>query len=135
MPTGKVKWFNPEKGFGFLAREDGPDVFVHKDALPAGTNELKPGQRVEFGIVAGRRGDQALQVRILDPLPSVSAAHAAAHSAATRKKPDELVPIIEDLIKLLDDIGEGLRHGRHPDRAESRKVGSVLRAVAADLES
>ncbi|MCW2580807.1 MAG: cold-shock DNA-binding domain protein, partial [Blastococcus sp.] len=32
MPTGKVKWFNPEKGFGFLAREDGPDVFVHKDA-------------------------------------------------------------------------------------------------------
>ena len=73
MPTGKVKWFNPEKGFGFLAREDGPDVFVHKDALPAGTAELKPGQRVEFGIVAGRRGDQALQVRILDPLPSVAA--------------------------------------------------------------
>ena len=56
MPTGKVKWFNPEMGFGFLAREDGPDVFVHKDALPAGTAELKPGQRVEFGIVAGRRG-------------------------------------------------------------------------------
>ncbi len=68
MPTGKVKWFNPEKGFGFLAREDGPDVFVHKDALPAGTAELKPGQRVEFGIVAGRRGDQALQVR--DPRPA-----------------------------------------------------------------
>ncbi len=73
MPTGKVKWFNPEKGFGFLSREDGPDVFVHKDALPSGTAELKPGQRVEFGIVAGRRGDQALQVRILDPLPSVAA--------------------------------------------------------------
>ena len=73
MPTGKVKWFNPEKGFGFLSREDGADVFVHKDALPAGTTELKPGQRVEFGIVAGRRGDQALQVRMLDPLPSVAA--------------------------------------------------------------
>ena len=127
MPTGKVKWFNPEKGFGFLAREVGPDVFVHKDALPSGTAELKPGQRVEFGIVAGRRGDQALQVRILDPLPSVA--------AAGRKKPDELVPIIEDLIKLLDDVGEGLRHNRHPDRQESRKVASVLRAVAADLES
>ena len=127
MPTGKVKWFNPEKGFGFLSREDGPDVFVHKDALPSGTAELKPGQRVEFGIVAGRRGDQALQVRVLDPLPS-----AVAH---TRKKPDDLVPIIEDLIKLLDDVGEGLRRGRHPDRAESRKVASVLRAVATDLES
>ena len=45
------------------------------------------------------------------------------------------MPIIEDLIKLLDDVGEGLRRGRHPDRAESRKVASVLRAVAADLET
>jgi cold shock protein len=126
VPTGRVKWFNPEKGFGFLSREDGPDVFVHKDALPSGTTELKPGQRVEFGIVAGRRGDQALQVRVLDPLPSVA--------AATRKKPDELVPIIEDLIKLLDSVSNTLRRGRHPDRAESRKVAAVLRAVATDLE-
>ena len=130
MPTGRVKWFNPEKGFGFLSREDGPDVFVHKDALPSGTTELKPGQRVEFGIVAGRRGDQALQVRVLDPLPSV----AATVAEQKRKKPDEMVPIIEDLIKLLDDVGEGLRRGRHPDRSESRKVASVLRAVATDLE-
>ena len=43
-------------------------------------------------------------------------------------------PIIEDLIKLLDDVGEGLRRGRHPDRGESRRVASVLRAVATDLE-
>jgi cold shock protein len=126
VPSGKVKWFNPEKGFGFLSREGGPDVFVHKDALPAGTTELKPGQRVEFGIVAGRRGEQALQVQVLDPLPSVV--------AATRKKPDDLVPIIEDLIKLLDDVSEGLRHGRHPDKPTARKVASVLRAVATDLE-
>src|SRR5205807_255738 len=118
VPTGRVKWFNPEKGFGFLSREDGPDVFMHKDALPAGTTELKPGQRVEFGIVAGRRGDQALQVRVLDPLPSV----AATVAAASRKKPDELVPIIEDLIKLLDDTSNSLRRGRYPDRAVSRKV-------------
>ena len=126
MPSGKVKWFNAEKGFGFLAREGGPDVFVHKDALPAGTSELKPGQRVEFGIVQGRRGDQALQVQVLDPLPSAV--------AGTRKKPDDLVPIIEDLIKLLDDVSEGLRHGRHPDKPMARKVASVLRAVATDLE-
>ena len=127
MPSGKVKWFNAEKGFGFLAREGGPDVFVHKDALPAGTTELKPGQRVEFGIVQGRRGDQALQVQVLDPLPSAV--------AGTRKKPDDLVPIIEDLIKLLDGVSEGLRHGRHPDKPMARKVAAVLRAVAADLEA
>ena len=52
MPTGKVKRFNPEKGFGFLAREDGPDVFVHKDALPAGTD----GQAGSAGGVRHRRG-------------------------------------------------------------------------------
>ena len=126
MPSGKVKWFNAEKGFGFLAHEGGPDVYVHKDALPAGTSELKPGQRVEFGIVAGRRGDQALQVQVLDPLPSVV--------AATRRKPDDLVPIIEDVIQLLDGVSEGLRHGRHPDKPTARKIAAVLRAVAGDLE-
>ena len=126
MPSGKVKWFDAEKGFGFLAHPEGPDVFVHKDALPAGTAELKPGQRVEFGIVQGRRGDQALQVQVLDPLPSAV--------ASTRKKPDDLVPIIEDLIRLLDGVSEGLRHGRHPDKPAARKVAAVLRAVAADLE-
>ena len=131
MPTGRVKWFNPEKGFGFLSREDGPDVFVHKDALPTGTTELKPGQRVEFGIVAGRRGDQALQVRVLDPLPSV----AASVAAAGRKKPDELVPIIEDLIKLLDDVSNSLRRGRYPERAESRKIAGLLRAFADNLDA
>ena len=47
MPTGKVKWFNGEKGFGFLADDEGAEVFVHRDALPAGVEELKPGQRVE----------------------------------------------------------------------------------------
>src|SRR5438309_12016538 len=130
VPTGKVKFFNADKGFGFLSNDEGDDVFVHKDALPTGTTELKPGQRVEFGIVAGRRGDQALQVRVLDPLPSV----AATVAAASRKKPDELVPIIEDLIKVLDDVANARRHGRYPDRAVSRKVAAVLRAVATDLE-
>lgn len=55
MPTGKVKWFDAGKGFGFLSREDGDDVYVHTDALPEGVTTLKPGTRVEFGIVSGRR--------------------------------------------------------------------------------
>ena len=54
MPTGKVKWYDAEKGFGFLARDDGGEVFVHSSALPSGTTTLGKGQRVEFGIVEGR---------------------------------------------------------------------------------
>ena len=126
MPTGKVKWFSPEKGFGFLSRDEGEDVFVHRDALPEGVAELKPGQRVEFGVAQGRRGEQALSVRVLDPLPSLV--------KAQRKAPDELAPIVEDLIKLLDSVSNSLHRGRHPDRAASRKVATVLRAVADDLE-
>ncbi|WP_310526271.1 cold shock domain-containing protein, partial [Nocardioides sp.] len=61
MPSGKVKWFDVDKGFGFLSQEDGPDVYVHSDALPEGTTTLKAGAKVEFGIAQGRRGDQALQ--------------------------------------------------------------------------
>lgn len=69
MPTGKVKWFDEGKGFGFLSQSDGPDVYVHADALPEGTTALKPGTRVEFGIAQGRRGEQALQVRLLEAQP------------------------------------------------------------------
>jgi CspA family cold shock protein len=127
VPSGKVKWFSAEKGFGFLSREDGPDVFVHRDALPSGVTELKPGQRVEFGVAEGRRGEQALSVRVLDPIPSVA--------AAARKSPDEMTVIVEDVIKLLDDVSNTLRRGRYPDRPVARKVATVLRAVASDIES
>ena len=127
MPTGKVKWFNAEKGFGFLADDQGEEVFVHRDVLPDGVTELKPGSRVEFGVVAGRKGMQALSVRVLDPVPSVA--------RATRKPADEMTPIVEDLIKLLDGVSNSLRRGRYPDRAEGRKVAAVLRAVADNLEA
>lgn len=56
MPTGKVKWYDSDKGFGFLTNDDGGEVFVHSSALPAGADSLKSGQRVEFGIVEGRKG-------------------------------------------------------------------------------
>lgn len=127
MPSGKVKWFDNEKGFGFLSQEVGPDVFVHKDALPAGVETLKPGSRVEFGIAQGRRGDQALSVRLLDPLPSVA--------KAQRKTPDEMAPLVEDLIKLLDGMSNAYRHGRRPGGPEAAKVAALLRAVADDVES
>jgi cold shock protein len=128
VPTGKVKWFDSEKGFGFLARDDGGEVFVHSSALPAGTTALKQGQRVEFGIVEGRKGAQALQVRLLEAPPTVAV------SKHPRKKPDEMIPIIEDLMKLLDGISDVYRRGKHPEAREAKKIATLLRAVSDDLE-
>ena len=71
MPAGKVRWYDVEKGFGFLVTDDGEDVFVHASALPEGTTSLKQGARVDFGIVDGKRGKQALTVTLLEPAPSV----------------------------------------------------------------
>lgn len=126
MPTGKVKWYDPEKGFGFLVTESGDEVFCHSSALPPGVETLKAGTRVEFGVAEGRRGAQALQLRVLDPLPSVAKAH--------RKPPEDMTVIVEDLIKLLDNVSSSLRRGRYPDRQVAGKVATVLRAVADDLE-
>jgi cold shock protein len=125
VPTGKVKWFDSEKGFGFISRDDGSDVFVHSSALPEGVPALRPGQRVEFGVAEGRRGDQALAVRVLEAPPSVA--------KAKRKKPDEMVPIVEDLIKLLDGVSNSLRRGKYP--TDAPKIAAVLRAVADDLQA
>ena len=127
MPSGRVKWYDAEKGFGFVSQEGGEDVFVPKSALPSGVSELRKGQRVEFGIADGRRGPQALSLRLVDPVPSVV--------AATRKSPEELTPIVEDLIKLLDSVSNQLRRGRHPDKSHAKKVSAVLRAVADDLDA
>ncbi|OON97418.1 MAG: cold-shock protein [Epulopiscium sp. Nele67-Bin005] len=61
--VGKVKWFNAEKGFGFIEREDGDDVFVHFTAIQSeGFKTLEEGQEVEFEIVEGNRGPQASNV-------------------------------------------------------------------------
>ncbi|GEB35123.1 MULTISPECIES: cold shock domain-containing protein [Brevibacillus] len=60
---GKVKWFNAEKGFGFIERENGDDVFVHFSAIQTdGFRTLEEGQAVEFDIVEGDRGPQAANV-------------------------------------------------------------------------
>ena len=130
MPTGKVKWYDAEKGFGFLSQEDGPDVYVRADALPEGVTTLKPGARVEFGIAQGRRGDQALQVRLLESRGSV----ARKQSRAQRKAPETMVGIVEDLIRLLDGVGESYRRGRHPDPRTAKPTAKLLRALADELE-
>jgi len=126
VPTGKVKWYDVEKGFGFLSKDEGGDVFVRSSALPEGVATLKPGTRVEFGVAQGRKGDQALQLRLLDAPPSVS--------KAMRKKPSEMVNIVEDLYRLLEGIEKGYRAGRHPDPKTAKPTAMLLRALADELE-
>jgi cold shock protein len=131
VPTGKVKWYDAEKGFGFISDDDGGDVFLHANALPEGVSTLKGGARVEFSVAEGRRGTQALAVTLLEPAPSVT----AGKREQSRKSTEDLVPLIEDSIKLLDTASNSLRRGRRPEKAHADKLAQVLRFLADQLES
>ena len=126
MPTGKVKWFDAKKGFGFLAADDGQEVFLHASAVPAGA-VVRAGSRLEFGIADGKRGAQALSVRVLDTPPSLV--------KLTRKPADDMAIIVEDLVKLLDGIGSNLRRGRYPESSQSRKIAALMRKVADEFDA
>ena len=126
MPTGKVRFYDEEKGFGFRASDDGRDVFLHASAVPEGT-VVRKGSRVEFGVVDGRRGPSALSVSVLEAPPSAV--------RAQRKKADDMAIIIEDLVKLLDGMGGDLRRGRYPSNSHARKIAAVLRKVADDIDA
>ncbi|RMG87365.1 MAG: cold-shock protein [Candidatus Dadabacteria bacterium] len=66
MAVGTVKWFNDQKGYGFIAQENGPDVFVHFSAIQMqGFKTLQEGQQVEFEVVDGQKGPQAANVRVI----------------------------------------------------------------------
>jgi len=127
MPTGRVKWFSLEKGFGFIASEEGEDVYLAASSLPAGVSTVKPGTKLEFGVADGRRGPQALSVVIVDALPSLA--------ENSRVNSDDLAAMIEDTIKILDKVGNGLRQGRHPNATEAERLGRVLRGIAGQLEA
>ncbi len=131
MPTGKVRFYNEDKGFGFLASDEGEDVYVHASALPDDVGTLQRGARVEFDIAQGRRGDQALSVRLLEPAPSVSRTIAI----RDRKPAEEMAVVIEDLITLLDQSSDSLHRGHYPDRQLAGALAKSLRAVADQFEA
>jgi len=125
MPTGRVKFFDDEKGFGFIASDEGNEVFLHASALPDGVSSIRPGSRVEFSIVDGRRGVQALSVRILE-VPKVS--------HANRKPAEDMAVIVEDIIGFLDQLGSDFKRGKYPEQNHGKKVAILLRKVADELD-
>ena len=127
MPTGRVKWYDAAKGFGFVTSDEGGDVFLPKGALPDGVAELNSGQRVEFGVVASRQGAQAMGVKLIDAPPSL---------AELRRRPaDQLHSMVEDMIKVLEaQVQPGLSRGRYPDKRTSQKIAQVVHAVAREFE-
>ena len=126
MPTGRVRWFDAAKGYGFLAAEDGGDVFLPSSALPAGVTTLRKGTKVEFSVVEGRKGPQAMDLTVLAAGPSMV--------KATRPDPESMAAICEDLIKMLDQAGNTLRRRRYPSDAQSRRLAALLRAVADNFD-
>ncbi|KFI68813.1 cold-shock protein [Bifidobacterium magnum] len=126
MPSGRVRWFNANKGYGFIENEHGKDVFMPATSLPAGIKNVRQGAPVEYSLIDGRRGPQAMNVQLLAAKPSLV--------KATRPKPDDMAAIVEDLIKLLDAAGNQLRHHRYPSTAESAKLAKVMRAVADNFD-
>lgn len=128
VPIGKVKWYDAERGFGFVSNPGDEDVYVGRQVLPEGVEELVAGQRIEFDFAAGRRGPQALRVKVLET-PRV-------RRSQPRRKPDELHGMVSDMITLLENgVQPGLRSGRYPDRKTGRQVAEILRAVAKELDA
>ncbi len=128
MPIGKVKWYDPDKGFGFASNPGQEDVHISKSVLPEGVETLHPGQRIEFDFAASGRGPQILRMRLVDP-PRRPRKPEHKYTA------EQLNSIVGDLMTLLEDsVQPHLQKGRWPDRKAGRQVAEILRVVAKELD-
>ncbi|WP_420097925.1 cold-shock protein [Corynebacterium sp.] len=145
MPTGKVKWYDPDRGFGFVSNPDGEDVYVGSQVLPEGVTELHKGQRLEYDFAEARKGPQAMRVAVLDDGPAVSQqtggrapsrGSARGSSRGHRYTPDKLHELVQDTVTLLESrVQPSLEAGRRPDRKEGHQVAEILRTIARELDS
>lgn len=126
MPTGKVRWFDQEKGFGFILGDDGTDVFVPAAALPPHIRTLNRSAKVEYSVVEGRKGPQAMNVTLVQAVPSLV--------KANRPDAEDMVAIVEDLMKMLESVGETLRRHRYPSAKDGRQLAALLRGVADNFD-
>ncbi|AXR74096.1 MULTISPECIES: cold-shock protein [Auritidibacter] len=127
MPTGKVKFYDAEKGFGFIRTDDGQDIHLPSSALPAEVNKVRAGTRVEFGLAESRRGPQALSVQFLEKTPSVV--------KNTRPHAHDMASVVDDLIRLLDHASTELRKGKYPSSHQAQRIAQVMRRVADDFDA
>ncbi len=129
MPIGTVRWYDPERGFGFVSNPGEEDVFVSQSVLPQGVENLHKGQRVEFDFAAGRRGPQALRIKVLEQPKRDT-------RTRPKRKPEELNSLVADLVTTLEQrVMPPLAAGRYPERAEGRQIAKILRALAKDLDA
>lgn len=127
MPTGKVKWYDADKGFGFVSNPGDEDVYVGSQVLPEGVTDLVPGQRLEYDFAAGRRGPQALRVTVLDEGP---------RRAQHKFTPAQLRDLVQDTTTMLDSrVLPALEAGRRPERKEARQIAEILRTIARELDA
>lgn len=127
VPIGKVKWYDAERGFGFVSNPDGEDAFVGKQVLPKGVKELQPGQRIDFDYAAGRKGPQVLRMSVVEE-PKRRVIH--------KFSPEELNSMISDLATLLETkVQPSLQKGRYPERKDASQIAKILRVVAKELDA
>ena len=123
VPTGKVKFFDEKKGFGFILGDDGSQVYLPAGAVPLGVR-LHPGTRVEYGVGQTRRGEAALSLSVIRKEKSLA--------DQARRSPEEIIPLIEDLILILDRATNMLRRGRYPEGGP--RIARALRTLADDFD-